>query len=396
MKERNNHNEFVEIISSINKLNSASDIVNKLHAYFAKKYGVIESNIYLSNVSGTLRKTAETGTSTILDNIVNRLEEEAIIDWCFSRDELTIIPNLYDESLSPKTNVMIIPAVLNNKSTGIFLAITEFGKEHYDDDALAEISCLASHGVIRLDSYRSYLEIDAMNNRLRFLNNEMIHSSEMASIGEIVTGIANEIESPIKIIEANIQLLDSGIQNKERRLQIIKEHFERIIKINNKLKSLAESSNDNEKTVKIDLVDMMNEAILLTESQLRKNGITIEKDFGDEKVFTVGSKNQLEHVMLILLLHSKDMMQDEGKIHISLHSSTSKHVISISDNGIGFAKEQLELLFDPAFVMKVGSQKIAGLYVQKQMTNKMKGDIEVVSELGKGSTYKLILPSTLK
>lgn len=389
--------DFLELIQILNKTNSEFGIASTLHHYLAYKLSILESNIYLINSSGLLQNFYENQTSSTIEKIKSRLEEEGIIDWCFLKEKITFIPNIYDESVAARTFIIIIPVIVDKVNVGVFISISEKDQSDYSVIEVEEMEALGIHATIRMDSIRKVTEIDNMNKRLRFLNNEIIRSTEKSSIGDIATGIASEIQSPIKIIEANINLLDSGFQNRERRLQIIKEQFAKIIKINDKLNSLTKDpEDDDEKIEKIFLNDLLNEIILLTESQLRKDGIIIEKETSNETFITVGIKNQIEHLLLSMILYSKDMVQDGGKINLSISKKNRKNLITISDNGIGFTDEQIKLIFDPAFELKSGADRISGLYIQQQIAKKFKGKIEIISELTKGTTYKLFLPVAAK
>lgn len=391
-----NIREFIELIQEINLSNSEFDIATKIHSYLAYKYDVIESNIYLINVSGQLQRNLDVLTSASIDKIKLRLEEEGIIDWVFIKNQITFIPNIYDESASSKSFIIIVPVIVNDNQIGVFIAICSKDKNYYTELQVLEINSIGTHGTIKLDNIKKVTEIDNMNKRLRYLNNEVIRSSEKSSIGDIASGIASEIQSPIKIIEANLELLDSGFQNRERRIQIIKEQFDKILKINEKLNSLTNTNDENEITEKINIHDLANEVIMLTESQLRKDGIIIENEIPNTDIFAIGIKNQLEHILLSLILHSKDMMQEGGKITLNIVNKSRKVTISIQDSGVGFTEDQIKFIFDPAFDLKSGSEKISGLHIQQQIAKKFKGSIELVSEIGKGTTYKVILPAAAK
>jgi signal transduction histidine kinase len=386
---------YIELINDLNSCEEFDDIIIKVDEYAKKKFSLLETGLFLFDPSDNIVKR-RTFTNSLIFNILERLEEEAIIEWCFSKNELTFIPDIYNDLPHSNTLILIVPVKFKNKKIGIFIAITEKQVQDFSNIDLKEIESICKHSILRIDSIKSNSEIDSLNNRLRFLNSEILRTSEMASIGEIVSGISSEIDSPLKIINANLSLLSSQPMDTEIRIEIINQHINKINRIVDKLKSMSNEAENNIKAEKIDLNVLVNEVIMISESQLKKEGITLEIEKIETAAYSICNKNQLEHILLSIILHAKDMIIDNGNINISIFYSQKRNIISITDNGIGFSEDQLNSIFDAAFEMKVGPNKISGLYFQSQLAEKMNGRLEIVSELGKGTTYKLLLPSALK
>ena len=226
------------------------------------------------------------------------------------------------------------------------------------------------------------------------LNRQMFHSSRLASIGELAGTIAVEIDTPLKIIKGHLQLLKSGVGEAERRYEIINRQIELVDKIIKRLSSISKFSVNDISPSFIILENLIDDVILFTNSQLQRDNIKVEKDYENSGVSVLGTKTQLEQVILGLLLNARDMMPEGGKITINIFKNKNNSVnITISDNGIGISENELQDIFEPYYSDKTGINSLGtNLYLVKNIIEQNKGILSVTSEVGKGTTYKITLP----
>ena len=145
--------------------------------------------------------------------------------------------------------------------------------------------------------------------------------------------------------------------------------------------------------VKID--DLLQRSILLSHHKLQLSNIELITDIAQNLPVIEGDINQLQQCIINLIFNAIDAMPDGGTLWISAHyESPSKQVIiSVKDNGIGIAEENIPRLFEPFFTTKKEGYGVGlGLSTVWGIMERHGGMVKVESRPGKGATFKLVLP----
>lgn len=227
------------------------------------------------------------------------------------------------------------------------------------------------------------------------LEKELREKENLALIGEVVSSIAHNLSNPLNIISGNAEylLLDrkEGDEGYEE-LKIIIEETRRITKAIRQILNFSkpifltlEEANINEIIreiiTKIDFISHQKKINL--KLNLTKNIPTLKID-----------KSLFRDVLLNILNNAIYAVSDNGNITISTSTKDNKIIIKISDNGCGIKKEILPKIFKPFFTTKLhGSGTGLGLSFAHRIVKMHNGTIEVESEYGKGSTFRIILPT---
>jgi signal transduction histidine kinase len=147
-----------------------------------------------------------------------------------------------------------------------------------------------------------------------------------------------------------------------------------------------------------DLVDLVEEVLVLTEKDLSKHQVKVEKRFHDRpKALVVAG--QIEQILLNLVINARQAMPRGGRLRVEVRENAAAQMaeIAISDTGVGIAPEQLRLIFEPFYTTKEPDEygrggSGLGLSVCRQIIEQHHGRIRVESQLGKGSTFTVKLP----
>jgi PAS domain S-box-containing protein len=270
-------------------------------------------------------------------------------------------------------------------------------------------------------------------NRMR---SALVQTDRLASIGMLSAGIAHEINNPLAYVANNLAVLEADLKgllqlvdfyettrpalarvdpeaaeraadlvatmdlgyaraNLERILARTREGVQRITKIVSSLRSLARTEAAGMEEAHIsELVDMSLEVV---RGQLKRLNITLEVDHQPSPRLSC-VPTQLYQVLLNLLLNAMHAIEavgrgDAGKIRISTRSLGTELLIEVTDNGSGIAPEDLPRIFDPFFTRKpVGEGTGLGLSISHNIITGHGGRIEVESQLGVGSTFRIYLP----
>ena len=126
-----------------------------------------------------------------------------------------------------------------------------------------------------------------------------------------------------------------------------------------------------------------------------KHNITVTKNFSDIPPISC-FPGQLNQVFLNLLINCKQAIKGKGTIDLTTYARDNKVYVVIKDSGVGIPKETIAKIFDPGFTTKgSGVGTGLGLSICYQIIQDHRGKIEVESEVGKGSTFTIILPMNL-
>ncbi|MFC2170893.1 sensor histidine kinase [Calditrichota bacterium] len=249
---------------------------------------------------------------------------------------------------------------------------------------------------------------------LKQAHTRMVQSEKMASLGQLVAGIAHEINNPVGAIRSMQQNLSisvdklknvlkdvpdkiSGNDNYQLSMKVIDEAnrviddgSKRVADIVSQLKSFARL--DEAELQEIDIHGGIDDTLALLHHEL-KHCEEIKKDYADLPRIPC-YPGKLNQVWLNLLVNAKQSFYDGcGKIKISTGNSNGNIYVKIEDNGEGIPDENLRQIFDPGFTSKgVGVGTGLGLAICYQIIQDHNGEIKVESREGEGTVFTVFLP----
>jgi len=240
----------------------------------------------------------------------------------------------------------------------------------------------------------------------------------MASLGQLVAGIAHEINTPVGSINSNNDILIRSVSKMReffdceqcfvevrenpdvvKLMRVLEEinhnnriACDRIINIIRSLRNFARL--DEAERRRVNIHEGLDSSLILVHHQL-KNRIEIVKDYGDLPEIEC-FPNQLNQVFMNLLVNAAQAIPGRGTLTIKTSHLGAEVQVKISDTGVGIPRENMRKIFDPGFTTKgVGVGTGLGLSICYKIIQDHRGRIAVESEVGRGTTFTITLPVSI-
>jgi signal transduction histidine kinase len=227
------------------------------------------------------------------------------------------------------------------------------------------------------------------------------YSNKLASIGRLAAGVAHEINNPLAIINEKAGLLKDLVSmqedspSRQRFLPIIDSVLGSVMRckaVTHRLLGFAKHMDVQPEL--IDVSSLLKEVTSFLEKEAEHRSVEIRIEQRGDVPAIESDRGQLQQVFLNILNNAVAAVDDGGKIDIAVALPGPHNVsVSVTDNGIGIPKENLEYLFEPFFTTKEGKGTGLGLSITYGIIQKLGGHISVESEVGEGTCVTVLLPT---
>jgi two-component system NtrC family sensor kinase len=234
-------------------------------------------------------------------------------------------------------------------------------------------------------------------------SHEMQYSNKLATIGRLAAGVAHEINNPMAIINEKAGLmrdlidLDPEFQERERLLpltQSILNSVDRCRTITHRLLGFARRM--DVEMEEVDLNHVVRDIVGFLEMEAFHRSVEVKLELEKGLPTIPSDRGQLQQVFLNILNNALDSVDEGGWVVIRSEScDDGRVVVSFEDNGVGMAEETIQHIFDPFFTTKQKYGTGLGLSITYGIVKKLGGNIEVESEEGVGTAFKVYLPRPL-
>jgi len=232
--------------------------------------------------------------------------------------------------------------------------------------------------------------------RRHMIREQMAQADRLASIGQLSSGIAHEINNPLGVILGYAQLMlrnEPDGSDRRRDLKTIEKHVRHCKTIVEDLLNFARRSEP--KKEKVDIHKTIDDVLGFIRQHSGSNRIDFRTDYDRRIPAMVLDEKKIKQVLINLLMNARHAVGDAGEIRVATaFSPASRRVtIQVADNGYGIEHQHLQHIFDPFFTTKpTGEGTGLGLSVSYGIVKKHGGEILVESKPGEGSVFTVVLP----
>jgi two-component system NtrC family sensor kinase len=248
--------------------------------------------------------------------------------------------------------------------------------------------------------------VDDITDRME-LEAQLAQSEKLSSIGLLAAGVAHEVNTPLAVISSYAQMLAKQMRpmmDQDARLgpvleKITQQTF-RASEIVNGLLNFSRTGGTE--FASVDLNRLLFDTLTLVEHQFKTAGIRVETEFDERLPRVHGNEGKLQQVVLNLLLNARDAMHGmrDGRIRIATEQGAGRISVVVQDFGGGIEAEHLHRIYDPFFTTKTKPSKGEhkgtglGLAVSYGIMQEHSGKMQVESEVGVGTIFRLEFPAT--
>lgn len=255
-------------------------------------------------------------------------------------------------------------------------------------------------------------QLNAARDKLKKIQQQLLQSEKMASLGLLAAGIAHEINNPINFVSGGVQALDQTLAELKQKIESnnapahealaeIDQLMSSIRNGVNRTTSIVASlkfyvKNDDQEMTEINVSDCIDTSLTILGTKLR-NGINVRKQY-QAKAPVMGYYSKLSQVLVNLFdnaIHAVEQTDRTPVIEVTTREvAPDKITIRIRDNGMGIPEDLQARMFEPFFTTKEsGTGTGLGLYLSKSIINEHRGTLTFQSQPGVGTEFTITLPT---
>jgi two-component system NtrC family sensor kinase len=253
--------------------------------------------------------------------------------------------------------------------------------------------------------------LEEANRKLKEAQAQLIQTEKMASLGQLVAGLAHEINNPLAFVLNNLYTVETGLDRiaPEAEPHLSEPTLARMRKVRTRLREMGEgldrvkelvlnlrtfSRLDEGEFKTVDIADSIDSVLVLLKHKMNAR-IEVERHYGPERSLSCYA-GRLNQVFMNLIANAVDAIPGKGKIVITTSQTAQAFCISVRDTGKGIPEKIRGRIFDPFFTDKpVGQGTGLGLAISYGIVQDHHGTIEVESQEGAGAEFNIKIPRDL-
>ncbi|MFH0926345.1 MAG: ATP-binding protein, partial [bacterium] len=338
-------------------------------------------------------------------------------------------------TLEKNFTIVCIPVVIKDNLLGIINLGEKFTSEIYSNEDLDLLSTLANQLAIALENARTYeelsmtyTELEGYKTRLeekvkektaelKETQTQLVHSTKLASIGQLAAGMAHEINTPLFVLNNCLEIFNQGINDLKADLSLStfnqvhpnltkfvgtgKNTLQRIQKIVDALLGFSRKNREGLDFIYIN--EGIDDTLVMLEHLMKDNDINVHKGYeAIEKI--EADLQQLNQVFMNLFTNAAHAIKTKrekgdscGNIWVKTYKNGEYINIIFKDDGIGIPQDIQDQIFDAFFTTKqVGEGMGLGLNISYNIIKNHNGNIEIESKEGEGASFVISLPGRQK
>src|SRR3954465_3784619 len=249
-------------------------------------------------------------------------------------------------------------------------------------------------------SITHYVDVERDTTDELKLRDQLVHSERLSAIGELVAGVAHEINNPLQTIVGSVELMmeERNSPSVQRDLEVVRREAARAGQIVRNLLSFVRRGAPDRRPM--DLNDVVRAVVQLREFHLQQNNLALPVEMQQGPLPVLANREEIQQVVLNLVLNSEQAIEASGKgtrISIRSYTDAGRHVIEVSDDGPGVGVEIRGRVFEPFFTTKdVGQGTGLGLSISHGIAAAHGGSLELCQTRARAACFLCPRPAPVE
>jgi signal transduction histidine kinase len=243
-------------------------------------------------------------------------------------------------------------------------------------------------------------ELAKKDDDVRRMSSELWQTAELATIGELAASIAHELNNPLATVILAIGSLFMELPQGDPKRQSLEVIAREVGRMRNLIANLPQFGRGSQSKKSIlDVRKEIERTIDLIHYDPRKHHIVVVREFASNVPPVCADRQQLQQLFLNLFINAKDAMPQGGRLTVRVETSLAlkQIIIEVADTGVGIPHEILPRVLEPFFTTKPeGKGAGLGLAICRRIVQEHHGTLNITSEVGTGTTVRIMLPATGK
>jgi hypothetical protein len=290
---------------------------------------------------------------------------------------------------------LCVPLIAHDEPLGVVLADNKFTRTAIDAHQVELVRMFSTHAALALANARAFRQITDQVKETRKAQHALIEAERFASVGRMASHLAHEIRNPLTAIGGFAKAIERAAGKDERLRRHAAIIYDEVIRLEHTLANVLDFIRPFQPEKKpIDLNSLLTQTLEQFRNVVRENEIELKCNLQPGLPPVNADPRLIKQVIINLLKNSIEALEDREQRVILINSEVSEEgevVITVSDSGVGMDESTKQTLFAPFFTTKMGGTGV-GLCISQKIVVEHGGRIVVDSELGKGSTFRIILP----
>lgn len=331
------------------------------------------------------------------------LEAGGIYNWLACYGTALLIPDAqadfrldgnYMKSLGIKC-MMTVPLWSSNTMTGLLTAVNKKGGACFDKHDLRLFTVFSNLAGAALQNASLYTDLTGKMNELRGAQEQLVHSTKMAAIGELAANVAHEVNNPLTSVLGYTTHLLKTLDLPESPKRILGMMEQETLRVRKIIRNLLDFSRQKNSWMQpSDLVLPLRETAAFVQGAAEASSVKIHEEYNGSPIIVNMDANEMKQVFINIINNALQAMPRGGDLRIRLGTiGDHEALIEFSDTGVGISQDNINKIFEPFFSTKEsGDGTGLGLSISYRIVQNHGGRIEAESAPGRGTEFRVFLP----
>lgn len=371
---------FDRYSTKIAVLNDVNEIAELFSSVIKQVIPAAEVEIFLLNKSQLNFEAVRKASDQSLSRFINSAYKEGILDWIFDTGKPKNIPELSSYKLNErKFNYVLFPIAQGIESKGILLVLTSLQDLHEESKDAQLIRMILNAALTKLDLLKTHDELVSTYKEMQVYQSKLSNDFKLSAIGELTSGIVEDILSPLQVIMSNADYLSKGLNDDNNgMLDNIKSQVKKVEHVINRLVKFAGIGDEHTKILPCNLNDLISDYYNVVQSSLRAKNVECILDFEKNIPPVLSHPDYISQLLTNIFSLISSANSDEGGILLQTKYMQENILIRIITTsfipGLNRAEQNLEL------------------HIIENLMKKHEGKVDVNSDPARGSSIILSFP----